>query len=114
MKRNRSEIDPGQLLLERMLSDGDVQFVQLEERGWSYPACGRPIWWGSQLMGRCEAKGTWSVDLPAGKRLYCTGHAHSTLEYVDAFAESKRYEERLAAKAAERAQEKTTPKFSGS
>lgn len=94
--RKPREIDPNQALLDRQYAMGDVVFVDLSERGWAYPACNRPLWWGDQLMGRCEARATWSVNLPAGKRMYCTNHAHATLVFVDALAESERYAERAA------------------
>ena len=104
----RAEFDPAQALLDRESALGDVTFIHLDERGWAYPECRRPIWWNNQLLGRCEAKGMWGVKLPAGDRIYCTGHAHATLVYVDAFAEAEKYAAQREAKLAQ----ENAPKFS--
>lgn len=86
------DFDPAMALAERSRQRGDVVFVQLDGRGRAYPECGRPIWMETRVIGLCDAVAPWSVDLPSGNRLYCTAHAHTTLSYLDAFAESQRAE----------------------
>lgn len=86
------DFDPAMALAERSRQRGDVVFIQLDGRGRAYPECGRPIWMENTVIGQCDAVAPWSVLLPAGNRLYCTAHAHTTLSYLDAFAESQRAE----------------------